>query len=159
MKSLVLRTVALALATTGLGGCASILSGTTQEVYVNTNPPAASCKLTREGKQIGSVNPTPAAAKIEKTKKDITITCNKDGYQTATYIDHSGTAGAFWGNVIAGGVIGMGVDSATGADNKYESPVNITLVPQPSPPAPVPAQPQTPPPATPPVPSATAPNS
>jgi len=37
-------------------------------------------------------------------------------------------AGTF-GNIIAGGVIGWGVDSATGADNKYPESVMVQLVP------------------------------
>jgi len=43
------------------------------------------------------------------------------------YLNHSGAAGATFGNIVAGGLIGWGVDSATGSDNKYDSPVNITL--------------------------------
>jgi len=33
-------------------------------------------------------------------------------------------------NIILGGGIGWAIDSASGADNKYESPITITLVPQ-----------------------------
>ena len=58
------------------------------------------------------------------------IRCNKDGYQEATYLNHSGSAGATFGNIVLGGGIGWAVDSAAGADNKYDSPVNITLVPE-----------------------------
>ena len=32
-------------------------------------------------------------------------------------------------NIILGGGIGWAIDSASGADNKYTSPVNLTLVP------------------------------
>lgn len=111
-----------------LSGCSSIIDGTSQEIMVNTNPAGADCALEREGTVIARVNPTPAATTIKKTKHDITIRCNKKGYQEATHINKSGTAGATWGNVVAGGGIGWAVDSASGADNKYESPVNITLV-------------------------------
>lgn len=38
-------------------------------------------------------------------------------------------AGATFGNIVLGGGIGWAIDSASGADNKYTSPVNITLVP------------------------------
>jgi hypothetical protein len=50
-------------------------------------------------------------------------------------MDHSGVAGSTFGNIVAGGLVGWGIDSASGADNKYESPVNISMVPVP--PAPV----------------------
>jgi hypothetical protein len=96
---------------------------------VNTNPPGADCSLAREGLVIGRVNPTPGSVVVQKTKHDIQISCAKPGYQEATYYDHSGVAGATWGNIIAGGPIGWAIDSASGADNKYDSPVNLTLVP------------------------------
>ena len=113
-----------------LSGCSCIIEGTTQELMVNTNPPGADCGFEREGLNIARVSPTPGAATIKKTKHDITVRCNKEGYQEATYLNHSGSAGATWGNIVAGGGIGWAVDSAAGADNKYDSPVNITLVPE-----------------------------
>lgn len=66
---------------------------------------------------------------IEKSKHDISVECSKEGYQMATFNNHSDVAGATVGNVLLGGLIGWGIDSATGSDNKYEGNVNITLVP------------------------------
>src|SRR6185312_11360642 len=109
-------------------GCSSIIEGTSQEIMVNTTPAAANCSIDRQGLSIARVDPTPGAATIKKDKYDITIRCNKAGYQQATYLDHSGVAGATWGNIVAGGGIGWAIDSASGADNKYGSPVNITLI-------------------------------
>jgi hypothetical protein len=112
-----------------LSACSSIIEGTSQEIVVNTNPPGADCSLQRQGISIAHITPTPGAATIKKTKYDITIVCNKAGYQEATYLNHSAAAGATFGNIVAGGGIGWAIDSASGADNKYDSPVNITLVP------------------------------
>lgn len=108
-------------------GCASIMEGTTQEVLINTSPEGANCALNREGQTIARVNPTPGAVTIKKTKDDITIVCTKAGYEKATYINKSGSEGATFGNIILGGGIGWAVDSANGSDNKYDSPVNISL--------------------------------
>jgi hypothetical protein len=113
-----------------LSACSTIIEGRSQQIMVNTNPSGANCNIFRNGDKIGSIIDTPGSAYIEKTKYDIKIECNKKHYQTATYMNHSGTAGATWGNIVAGGLIGWGVDSATGSDNKYETPVNITLVPE-----------------------------
>lgn len=96
---------------------------------VNTNPTGATCALNREGGEIARIVSTPAATTIKKTKHDITIVCSKPGYQNASYFNKSDAAAATFGNIILGGGIGWAIDSASGADNKYESPVNITLVP------------------------------
>jgi len=63
-----------------LSGCSSIIEGTSQEIMVNTNPAGADCSLQRQGNSIAHIEPTPGAATIKKTKYDITIVCNKDGY-------------------------------------------------------------------------------
>jgi hypothetical protein len=115
---------------TSLCACSSIIEGTSQEIMVNTNPSGANCSLERQGMSIARIDPTPGAATIKKTKYDIIIYCNKEGYQEASYLNHSGAAGATFGNIVLGGGIGWAIDSAAGADNKYDSPVNITLVPE-----------------------------
>ena len=131
--------MAVAFAASCLGGCSSVIEGTSQEILVNTNPPGADCAFEREGNVIARVQQTPGGATIKKTKHDITLRCAKPGYQDATYLNHSGAAGATFGNIILGGGIGWAIDSASGADNKYDGTVNITLVPNMAPAAPVPA--------------------
>ncbi len=125
----IIKKVAFLAIAVNVSGCASIISGRTQEVHVNTNPAGADCALLREGKVIGRVNPTPGSITIERTKDDITLKCNKEGYMETGYENNSGIAPATWGNLALGGLIGWGVDSAAGADNKYDSPVNLTLLP------------------------------
>jgi hypothetical protein len=112
-----------------LGGCSSVIEGTSQQILVNTNPAGADCELVREGNVIARVTATPGGATIKKTKHDITVKCNKPGYQEASYLNHSGAAGATFGNIILGGGVGWAIDSASGADNKYDGVVNVTLVP------------------------------
>jgi hypothetical protein len=112
-----------------LCGCSSIIEGRSQEIVINTNPAGANCTLLRNGSPIGTVSPTPSAVLIEKTKYDILVKCNKEGFQEATYMNKSGAAEATFGNIVLGGGIGWAIDSATGSDNKYDSPVNISLVP------------------------------
>ncbi len=111
-----------------LGGCAAIVSGSHQEVTVNTTPAGADCSLDRDGISVGRIQGAPAATTIEKTKADLKIVCNKEGYQEATYIEKSGLDGWVFGNILIGGLIGLGIDMASGSWNKYDSPVNVTLV-------------------------------
>jgi hypothetical protein len=117
-----------------VSGCATLLEGTSQEILISTNPAGATCTLEREGQVIATVTATPGAALVKRRKHDITVRCKKDGFQDATYINDSGLAsGAVAGNVAAdllltGGLSSI-VDSASGADNQYESAVNITMIP------------------------------
>ncbi len=118
-----------------MGGCSSITQGTTQQIFVNTNPAGASCTMNRNGVELNGVDQTPGAVTVDKTKHDIIIKCNKPGYQEATYYNNSGwESGSGAAGIALDVVLTLGVssaiDSATGADNKYESPVNITLLPE-----------------------------
>ena len=123
------RLVSLFVCAVPLGACASIIEGTSQEIFVNTNPSGAACDLIREGRPIARIVRTPQGVTIKKTKHDITIECELEGYSKATFLNKSGAAGATFGNIVLGGGIGWAIDSASGSDNKYTSPVNLTLVP------------------------------
>ena len=123
------RIVLLSVCAITLGACSSIIEGTSQEIFVNTNPAGAACDLVREGRTIARIGRTPQAVTIKKTKHDITVVCGLAGFRKSTFVNKSGAAGATFGNIILGGGIGWAIDSASGADNKYTSPVNITLVP------------------------------
>lgn len=118
----------LTVAAVGVSACSSIVDGTTQQLFITTTPTGGNCDITRQGTTIGKVNPTPGNVVVEKTKHDITINCVKEGYHTSTYFNKSGVAAATFGNIILGGGIGWAIDSASGADNKYTSPINIDLV-------------------------------
>jgi hypothetical protein len=64
-----------------------------------------------------------------KTKHDIDVVCRKDGFTDGKGFGESGIEGATFGNIILGGLIGWGVDSAVGADNKYPDVMTVNLVP------------------------------
>ena len=121
--------LAVVAALVPLGACSSVIEGTSQEILVNTNPSGANCVFVREGNVIARVQETPGGATIKKTKHDITVRCNKQGYMEGSYLNNSGAAGATFGNIILGGGIGWAIDSASGADNKYDGVVNMSLVP------------------------------
>jgi hypothetical protein len=74
-----------------------------------------------------------------KRNADITVTINKDGYEPQIIpltkeVPGSGAAG-FAGNILAGGLVGMGVDAVTGAAQDHKpNPVIVTLQPSVQPP-------------------------
>lgn len=107
--------------------CASIVEGTTQKIALTTPPvDGAACTLTNPE---GSWNATsPAVVKVHKSKRDLVVTCHKDGFQDGTTNVVSHFNGATAGNIILGGVIGVGVDAATGANNNYPDKVEVPML-------------------------------
>jgi hypothetical protein len=118
----------LALLSALSSGCASIFEGTTQQISVTTTPAGARCTFWRNGILISDIAATPGSVTIRKTRDDLTIVCDKRGYATATYINHSGLAMATFANILTAG-LAWAYDSTRGADNKYEGQVSLALPP------------------------------
>ena len=97
-------------------GCASVTRGTTENISISTTPAGATAELSGLDNPTACVTPCVVVA---KRSADITVTINKEGYESQVIpltkeIPGSGAAG-FAGNVLLGGVVGMGVDAYTGA--------------------------------------------
>lgn len=116
--------VVLSASCFGLGGCATILNGTSQPVEFSSEPSGAAVELVT-----GLKCETPCQYSM-KRGKDSAVTFTKQGYQPETVYIQSRTGGSAIGNVLAGGIIGGVVDGANGASNHlYPDPVSIRLVP------------------------------
>jgi hypothetical protein len=104
-----------------LHGCATLTSGTTQSVTVETfqgetAAPGFECKVTNPK---GSwVVTTPGSFTINKAAGDAQIVCSKAG-QSAEAFARSATKAHTVGNILVGGVIGIGVDMMSGATWAY----------------------------------------
>jgi uncharacterized protein YceK len=107
-------------------GCASIISGTQQNVSVDSNPQGADCALVRDGQTIGNIK-TPGSTVIQRTKTDIDVKCTKEGYQATAALNKSGTEPWVFGNIVFGGLIGLAIDLAQGAQNKYDEKTFVNL--------------------------------
>lgn len=112
-----------------LVGCATIVKGTTQVVAVTTpGVQGATCTLTSPA--IGNKTVvTPGTIELDKSSENVTVSCKKQCYQDGTGIIASSTEAMAAGNVIAGGLIGLGVDAASGAMNRYTPETQIAMAP------------------------------
>lgn len=111
-----------------LPGCASIVSGMNQPVTVEARSQGASlagakCKLVNDKGTWYTT--TPGSVTVHRSLADLQLTCEKDdGMQGASRVKSSTKAMAF-GNAIFGGLVGVGVDIASGAAFDYP---NLILV-------------------------------
>ncbi|GLK80223.1 PEGA domain-containing protein [Methylopila turkensis] len=135
-----MRLLLAAVLTLPLAACASITRGTTDQITITTTPPGAAVKTS-----MSHSCQSPCTLTVGR-KDEFIVTASMPGYKDAatpvkTRLAGSGAAG-FAGNVLVGGVIGMGVDAATGATlEHYPSPVALVLEPHSVAPAAAPAKP------------------
>lgn len=118
--------VALGLAASA---CATVVGGTTQDVLVESQPSGAECKIDRLGANIGVVKPTPGRVNIARSKDNVIVSCTQEGYEQSNEVLISSFTGATVGNLLLGGLVGVVVDAASGANNKYPDRVLIVLTP------------------------------
>ena len=70
---------------------------------------------------------TPGTIVLPKSKHDVAVSCVKQCYTTGVGVLASETEIMTAGNVLFGGVIGLGIDAASGAMNKYQPGVEIAM--------------------------------
>ena len=114
-----------------LTGCATITRGTTEVLVIETTPAGAEVQLSS-----GLHCKTPCSLEM-KHKNAVVLDITKPGYEpqrvnVLSEIAGAGAAGMA-GNVILGGVIGAGIDVATGATKRLKpNPVVVTMLPVPA---------------------------
>jgi len=117
----------LTVAAIGLGllsGCASIISGANQSISVSTpGCEAAACELTNS-KGTWFVK-SPGSVTVHRAYGNLAVVCSKEGFGSASQSVASSTKAIAFGNILFGGLIGVGVDVGTGA--AYDYPVVISV--------------------------------
>jgi hypothetical protein len=104
-----ISSLAILAGSLSMGACAMVTRGTTEQITFDSEPPAAMRTST------GLTCPTtPCTLQVDR-KSEFVATFSKDGYASQdimvqTRVAGSGAAG-FAGNVLIGGIIGMGVDA------------------------------------------------
>lgn len=112
-----------------LSSCGSITRGTEEKVTIISEPSDAVISTS-----LGQSCPKSPCTLMVKRNKDLTAYAEKPGYEKGsidinTKMSARGTAGVA-GNLIAGGLIGLTVDTATGAGlDHYPNPAIIVLKP------------------------------
>ncbi len=121
-------------AVAALGACATVTRGTTNQMQIRSEPPGA-----RVTTSLAHSCTTPCTFTVSR-KDEFSMTFTLPGYrdervEVKTRVAGEGVAGLV-GNAIVGGIVGAGVDVATGSTlEHFPNPVVITLQPfRPEPP-------------------------
>jgi PEGA domain-containing protein len=93
--------------------CATIISGSTQEVSFNSEPQGV--EVTVGGKVIGK---TPVTLQMDK-KSGQMVEFNLEGYRRQTRSLETRIDGWFWGNIVLGGLFGSTTDGIAGSVHEY----------------------------------------
>lgn len=121
-------TMAVAAIALSLGGCASVIKGGSQSIAISS-PPVSGATCTLTSAQGNWTVITPGAVEVSRSKEDVQVRCVKPGYQDGVATIPSSFEGWTVGNLLLGGVIGVGVDAATGAINEYPNAFQVPMQP------------------------------
>ena len=107
-----------------LSACASIVTGSRQEVTFNSNPDEATVRV--NGRTMGK---TPITTSLKKESGQ-TLVFEKEGYKLLTMQLETHLNPWFWGNIVFGGLIGSTTDGLSGAVYEYSpNQYMVTLQP------------------------------
>lgn len=126
-----IRTIAVAAGVISLlAGCASIVSGSSQSLTVNTklndqDVSGAKCWL-KNNKGSWALT-SPGSAVVNRSFEDLSVRCEKDGVEPGVATFKSSTKAMAFGNILFGGIIGAGVDMSTGAAYDYPNVLTVEM--------------------------------
>ena len=115
-----------------LSSCASIFTKSSKELTFKGIPGTTVIDIDKN-KTIAQVGPNGfTKAKIRKQLKKKNIQAVNDGFKPQNFTLDTKIQGAFWANIILGGIPGMAVDVATGKMKTWkDNVVDVTLQPLP----------------------------
>ncbi len=122
MRSLFQTLFVVALLIFGYG-CATVIHGTTQKIPVSSDPSGANITIAGEDAKYT----TPCQVEL-KRKHDHVLKFEKEGCEpTSVEVKHV-MSGAVAGNILVGGLIGVGIDASNGATFRLTpETINVTL--------------------------------
>ncbi len=120
--------VALA-ASFSLSACATIIKGSDQEIAFNTGSvEGATCKVTGGSEfAVNSTVVTPGVLTLPRSKKALDVACSKPGMGSGSKSVTGSVEPWTFGNIVLGGVVGVGVDAYQGAIYKYPGTISVDM--------------------------------
>ena len=125
-----LQVASCLLAAIGVTGCASIVNGQNQSLSVEARSDGASvagaaCTLANDkGTWLLT---TPGSVVVQRSFAELSVKCEKRPLEPGLAVAKSGVKGMAFGNILFGGIIGAGVDMATGAAYDYAGLITVHM--------------------------------
>jgi hypothetical protein len=117
----------------GLTACATLVTDDHQSIAVRSDPLGAICQVQQGGDLVATISQTPGTAFISKSRHDLAINCTLPGYYPGAAVLESSFQDMTYGNLIIGGLIGVLVDTSSGAIKQYPRSVIVLLDRKPAP--------------------------
>lgn len=128
MSKIVLRSILLLSMGLFAANCASVTSEPESISRIESDPPGASCRLENE-KGFRRDIVTPTSVTLHRELAPITIACTSPGHRALREEIQMDGNPMVAGNILIGGLIGIAVDAASGASQKFPSLVTVLLDP------------------------------
>ena len=103
-------------------GCATFVNDSHDNVAFSSDPDGVTVAIDDV-----AMGKTPCVIPVKRKGGDKTISFKMYGYKTVQYHLDSHMSGSVWGNILLGGVIGLGVDAVTGRGNDFQDSVHVIL--------------------------------
>ena len=116
----------------GSSACATVVSGTSQTLAVDSEPKGAACTIDQKGALIGVIDATPGTAKVPRSIHDIVVSCTLSGYEKSDNVLAARSNWVGLGNAPFGviGLAGILIDHSSGASSRY--PEHLTVIMNPT---------------------------
>lgn len=123
--------IALLTLASSTTGCATVVSGTKQEVHLTSHPAVADIVITSDAGIDVFTGRTPAVVRLPR-KESYTVSAKVPGHAPVKARIDQELNGWFCGNILCGGIVGGIVDYVTGAMwNLDPEMLSVSLVPAP----------------------------
>ncbi len=113
---------AAALGLALLSGCASMQSGTTQEVKISSNPEGADVfvAVSKDNQYVNKVKVGQTPMTVRLARKDGVVILEKDGFQQTVVPMNRGMNSWVWGDILLTSPLSTSIDTSTGAAYEYD---------------------------------------
>lgn len=111
-----------------VGGCTTMLRGTTESIMIDSTPSGAVCMAVSDGQERGMVV-TPAVVQVPRSAAPIELHCRAAGFRETVLTLRPVTSIQASGSILLD-MPSVLTDAASGSIYEYPSEVNVRLLPE-----------------------------